>query len=133
MPTVVLTQPVSGSTGGVPGTILTAVPIPFSLTTTADTCECGLGMSVKWIYTLMDATDETVVSGEVLAQHMFGNDVKWNWTGIVGDVGSMKHQAEVNLVSLGGGLSNLELQITNNDTGGHDWTANVVRIQVLGA
>lgn len=131
MATIVLTQP--ASTGGIPGTIVTGVAVPFGVTTAADSCECSYNMSVKWIYTVMDATDETVASGEVLAQHMFGNDVKWNWYSVIGDINTMKHKIEVGLIPLGGGLNNLELQITNNDTGGQDWTANIVRIQLLGA
>jgi hypothetical protein len=131
MPTIVLTQPITS--GGIPGTILTNIDVPYNVTTPVDACPCGFNMSVKWLYTLMDHTDETVVSGEIRAQHSFGSRVDWNWYGIIGDLSTMKHKVEVGLIPLGGGLNNLELQITNNDTGGQDWTANVVRIQLLGA
>lgn len=131
MATIVLTQPVTAA--GIPGTVLTERPVPWNVTTAVDSCVCGVGMSIKWIYTLMDAIDETVVSGEVLAHQNFGNDVKWNWYSIIGDTTTMKHKVEVDLLPIGGGMANLELNITNNDTGGQDWTANIVRIQLLGA
>ena len=133
MPTVVLTQPISGSSSGVPGTILTGVNVPFNTTTTVDSVDGQSNTTIKWIYTLMDTVNETVVSGEILAQHRFGNNPTWNWYSVLGDLDTMKHSINVNIVPLGGGVFNVELEITNNDTGGNDWIANIVRIQLLGA
>lgn len=131
MPAVILTQPVSGG-GGVPGTVQTSIDVPFGATTLVDQSPCLLGMSVKWIYTLMDAVDETLISGEVLAHRNFGTDADWNWNNIIGDVATMKHSVSVDLLTSGSDTY-LQLFITNNDTGGQDWTANIVRIQLLGA
>lgn len=131
MPSIVLTQPISAS-GGIPGTITTGVNVPFNTTTTVDVCECATNMSVKWLYTLMDSTDETVVSAEVLALHKFGTTTSYNWYGIIGDIATMKHNVNVDVVSVTPTLNNIELQITNNDTGGQDWIGNIVRIQMLG-
>lgn len=120
MPTVVLTQPQSS---GIPGTIIQGVEIPPLTTVIVDTCVCVSNLSVKWIYTIMDPVDEDVLSGEILANHRYGTDPRWNRYAVIGP--SMPHRA---FVSLSG--SNLQLEITNNHTT-NTYTANVVRIQML--
>lgn len=130
MPSVIITQPVSP--GGIPGTILTNINIPYNTTQVVDGCPCSTNMSVKWLYTLINQIDQTVVSGEVLAKHSFGTPgtEKHNVYSIVGDIQSMPHKIDVQLA--GGSPSGiLQLSITNKDINSNDWKANVVRIQLL--
>jgi len=121
MPTVVLTRP---SSVGIPGTILTDISIPPLTTVIVDSCPCSNNLSLKWIYTIMDAVDEDVLTAEVVANHRYGNDPRHNRYGMVGS--SMPHKIDVQLS--GGG--ELELHITNNHTT-NTYTANIVRIQML--
>jgi hypothetical protein len=120
MPTVVLTQPTSI---GIPGTILSDITIPPLTTIITDTCICGNNMSVKWIYTLMDSVAEDVLTAEVVANHRYGNNPRWNRYGLVGD--RMLHSLEVQL-----NVNNLELRITNNHPT-NTYRANIVRIEML--
>lgn len=120
MPTVVLTRP---QVAGIPGTIITGVVIPPLTTVVVDTCVCTFNLSLKWIYTIMDPVDEDVLSGEILANHRYGNDPRWNRYGIVGP--SMPHRVFVQLTG-----SDMELEIRNNHTT-NTYTANIIRIQML--
>jgi len=121
MPTVVLTRPAAIS--GIPGTIITGVVIPPLTTVIVDTCVCDNNLSLKWLYTLMDAVDEDVLTGEIIANHRYGTDPKWNRYGLVGD--RMLHAVDVQVST-----NNLELHITNNHAT-NTYTTNVVRIQML--
>ena len=118
--TIVLTKP---QVAGIPGTIITGVDIPPLTTVIVDTCLCTNNLSLKWIYTIMDPTDQDVLSGEVLANHRYGTDPRWNRYGIVGP--SMPHRVFVTLTA-----SDLQLEIRNNHPT-NTYTANVVRIQML--
>ncbi len=120
MPTVVLTRP---NTAGIPGTIVTGVTIPPLTTVVVDSCVCDFNLSLKWIYTIMDPVDQDVLSGEVLANHRYGTDPRWNRYGVVGP--SMPHRVFVQLSG-----SNFELEIRNNHPT-NTYTANVIRIQML--
>ena len=124
MATVVLTQP---SQAGIPGTFISGVEIPPLTTLLVDSCMCDNNLSLKWIYTLMDGVDEDVVTGEVVANHRYGTDPRWNRYGLVGR--SMPHRVNV---SLSGTPPNgtLELNITNNHPT-NTYKANIVRIQML--
>ncbi len=120
MPTVVLTQP---SGVGIPGTFLSDLSIPPSTTLIVDTCICQGNLSLKWIYTIMDSVDEDVLTAEVVANHRYGNDPKWNRYGLVGD--RMLHSVDVQMNS-----GNMELRITNNHPT-NTFRANIVRIEML--
>lgn len=120
MPTVVLTAPTAA---GIPGTFISDIPIPPLTTVIVDTCICGNNLSNKWIYTLMDSVDEDVLTAEVVANHRYGNDAKWNRYGLVGD--RMLHSVEVQL-----NADNMELHITNNNPT-NTFKANIVRIEML--
>lgn len=69
----------------------------------------------------MDATDEDVLTAEVVANQRFGNDPQWNRYGLVGDL--MQHSVEVQLSG-----NDLQLVITNNNLT-NTYTANIVRIE----
>ena len=124
MTTVVLTRP---NNVGIPGTIITDVEIPAGNTVVVDSTLFDENLSLKWIYTLKDPVAEEVVTAEVVANHNFGNDPRWNRYGIVGD--PMPHLVDVQLVGTSP-AGTLELRITNNHPT-NTYTANVVRIQVL--
>lgn len=124
MGTVVLTRPAAP---GIPGTIRTGVTVPPLTTVAVDACSCGNNMSLKWMYTLMDSTSEEVLTGEIVANHNFGNTPRWNRYGLVGD--RMLHTVEVTLPG-SPSTGDLELQITNNNAT-NTYTVNIVRIQML--
>lgn len=124
MATVVLTRP---TTAGLPGTFIRGVTIPPLTTVVVDQCTCAQNMSVKWIYTLMDPVDEDVLTGEVNANHRYGNDPKWNRYGLVGD--RMLHRVQVALTG-SPAVGDLEMHITNNHTT-NTFTVNLIRLQLL--
>ena len=130
MANVVLTRPQSAA-AGVPGTIVTGVLIPFALGSNivnVDSIPCENNVSVKWIYTLMNAAQDKVLTVEVLAAHRLGGPASHNRYSAVGDRSFFPHRIDV--IVTGG---NIVLEITNlsNGTSMIDYIANVVRIQTL--
>lgn len=123
MPTVVITRPVGGaaSSSGVPGEAIGGITIPPLTTLVVDSYDATSRPAVKWIYTIIDATDEEVLTGEVVANQRFGNNPQWNRYALVGDL--MQHNVEVQLSG-----NNLQLLITNNNLT-NTYTANIVRIE----
>lgn len=125
MSTIILTQPAASPGPGIPGTSITGVAIPPLTTVSVDSITALSNLSVKWIYTLIDSTSENVLTAEVVANHQFENEVRWNRYGLVGDM--MSHIVTVDLT---GSPSNMELNITNNHPT-NTFTVNIVRIQML--
>jgi hypothetical protein len=122
---IVLTTPSGAS--GVPGTVIQNISIPPLTTVTADSIPAGnFNIGAKWIYTIMNPTSQKVLTGEVVANHQYENNVRWNRYGLVGD--NMPHSVDVTLSGSPGGY--IELNITNNHST-ETYSANIVRIQLL--
>lgn len=123
MATVVLTSPIGGGESGVPGTVIADLTIPALTTVVVDTL-FGTNpnyISTKWIYTLIDEVDQTVITAEVVANQRFAANPQWNRYGLVGD--RMLHGVDVVL-----NAGNMELHVTNNHAL-NSYTANIVRIE----
>lgn len=122
MASIVLTRPM-GSGSNVPGNITTNILINAGETVTVDSCPSIVSVSVKWIYTLIDATANKVLTAEVLATHRNGSNPTHNRYGVIGD--AVMHQTNVSIVA-----GEIGLDIKN--LGPNSITANIVRIQILG-
>jgi len=123
MATVVLTRPIGGGESGIPGTIIQGTSIAPGDTITVDSVG---GESVKWLYTIIDTVAEQVLTAEVVANHNFGTEPRWNRYGLVGD--SMSHLVDVTVSGTVPSLT-LELNMTNNHPT-NTITINIVRIQL---
>lgn len=128
MATIILTRP-QGSGSGIPGTVISDISVPGlpsspTNVVVVDQCPTITNVSIKWIYTLVDAIANKVVTAEVLATHRNGTNPSWNISGMIGDVQAMLHTT--NVVIVGG---NIGLQITNRTN--NVIVCNVARIQIL--
>ena len=130
MASVVLTRPQSAA-AGVPGTIITGIIVPYALGTNivnADSIPTINNVSVKWIYTLMNAAQDKVLTAEILAIKRSDDTVTHNRYSIVGDRNTFPHKIDVIIT---GGDIILEITNLSNASTMIDYLANVVRIQTL--
>lgn len=132
MTQTILTRPQNASSG-IPGTILTGIVIPFAIGSNVvhvDSVPIGSNASVKWIYTLMSTAQDLVVTAEVLAAYrMTGGAITYNRYSVVGDKSELKHN--INVVSSGGDIALEITNLTDLLPSQTDFTANIVRIQML--
>jgi len=89
----------------------------------ADVAPAATNLSIKWLYTIKDLTNGTILSSEVLANHAFGTKPRWQRYSVIGDI--IPHTIEVVLED---NPLNVKLRVTNptNNT----YIITVVRIPV---
>lgn len=121
----VLTRPSTSGGGDIPGASIQGIIINPGNTEVVDSLLVATNISVKWIYTIMDntATNNRVISGEVMANHQFGTTPNHNHYGIIGST-YIPHVVDV-VINTG----SLELEITNNSS--FQVAVNAVRIDML--
>ena len=70
---------------GIPGTILTDIPVLASTTVTVDAIPAAHNLSAKWIITAVDNTNTKMQVSEVLAINKFSTSINATQYGRVGD------------------------------------------------
>jgi len=107
---------------GIPGTVLTNIPVPASTMVVIDSVPEQFNRSIKWIVTAINLTTNDMQAFELLALNKFGLTASHTKYASIGD--KINILTDVNIV-----LGNMELQITNNEIS--PLLINIVRIQSL--